>query len=236
MEAIFLSYTYKPHPDHEGDLDRLRRYAVRVVEAMGLRVIDGVDVGGRPLDDALKQKIESADGLIALITPQADADNKLDDPDFVISEFQYMEGLKRPTMRVLHHQLKPRGLGAGNEYTLYTPGRELDVVLKLMHTLALWRRDYGKVARLRIEPDELAMRYDETQGDRCDFQVITPAGAYRDYERASLTVEPGAAYALLPKMRDGERVRLRLKQGGTTWQSKHAIDPFVGSVSLEQRP
>ena len=136
----------------------------------------------------------------------------------------------------MHHQLKPRGLGAGNEYTPYTPGRELDVVLKLMHTLALWRRDYGKVARLRIEPDELAMRYDETQGDRCDFQVITPAGAYRDYERANLAVEPGAAYALLPKMRDGERVRLRLKQGGTTWQSKYAIDPFVGSVSLEQRP
>ena len=236
MEAIFLSYTYKPHPDHEGDLERLRRCVVRVVEAMGLRVIDGVDVGGRPLDDALKQKVESADGLIALVTPQADAEGKIDDPDFVISEFQYMEGLKKPTMRVLHHQLKPRGLGAGNEYTPYTPGRELDVVLKLMHTLALWRRDYGKVARLRIEPDELAMRYDETQGDRCDFQVITPAGAYRDYVRANLAVEPGAAYALLPKMRDGERVRLRLQQGGTTWQSKYAIDPFVGSVSLEQKP
>ena len=29
------------------------------------------DVGGRPLDDALKQKVESADGLIALVTPQA---------------------------------------------------------------------------------------------------------------------------------------------------------------------
>lgn len=172
------------------------------------------DVGGRPLDDALKQKVESADGLIALVTPQADAEGKMDDPDFVISEFQYMEGLKRPTMRVLHHQLNPRGLGAGNEYTPYTPGRELEVVLKLMRTIALWRRDYGKVARLRIEPDELARRYDEAQGDRCDFQVITPAGAYRDYERANLTVEPGAAYALLPKMLDGERVRRRAHPRG----------------------
>lgn len=236
MEAIFLSYTYRPHPAHEADLERLRRCVVRVVEAMGLRVVDGVDVGGRPLDEALKQKIKSADAMIALVTPQADDKGEVANPEFVLSEFQYMEGLQKPTMRVLHTLLKARGLGAGNEYTPFEAGKELDVVLKLMHTLALWRREGGKLARLRLEPDDLAKSYDETQGDRCDFQVITPTGAYRDYERANLAVEPGAAYALLPKLRDGERVRLRLKQGGTTWQSKYAIDPFVGSVSLEQRP
>ena len=236
MEAIFLSYTYRPHPAHEADLERLRRCVVRVVEAMGLRVVDGVDVGGRPLDDALKQKIKSSDAMIALVTPQADDKGDVDNPAFVLSEFQYMEGHQKPTMRVLHALLKARGLGANNEYTPYEPGRELDVVLKLMHTIALWRRDGGKLARLRIEPDDLAKSYDETQGDRCEFQVITAAGAYRDYERANLAVEPGAAYALLPQLRDGERVRLRLKQGGTTWQSRYAIDPFVGSVSLEQRP
>jgi hypothetical protein len=236
MEKLFLSYTYRPHPDHEDDLERLRRYVVRVIEAMGLRVVDGVDVGGRPLDAALKERIEDADGLIALVTPQADDAGQVANPEFVVSEFQYAEGQKKPTMRVMHHLLAARGLGAGNEYTPYKPGGEVDVILKLMHTIALWSRDCGKVARVRIEPENLASQYDETQGDRCEFQVITTSGSYRDYERARLWVEPGAAYALLPKVREGERVRLRVKRGGKTWQSKYAIDPFVGGVSLEEKP
>jgi hypothetical protein len=236
MEKIFLSYTYRPHPDHEANLERLRRCVVRAIEAMGLRVIDGVDVGGRPLDDALRARIRDADALIALVTPQADDAGNVVEPAFVLSEFQYAEGQVKPTMRALHHLLVARGLGAGNEYTPYMPGSELDVILKLMNTMAVWKRDYGKVARVRIEPEDLAARYDETQGDRCEFQVISSNGSYRDFERANLWQEPGAAYALLPKLREGERVRLRLRQGGTTWQSKHAIDPFVGGVRLEVRP
>jgi hypothetical protein len=61
METVFLAYTYRPHPDHEDDLEKLRRYVVRAIEAMGLRVVDGVDVGGRPLDDALRKRIEDAE-------------------------------------------------------------------------------------------------------------------------------------------------------------------------------
>jgi hypothetical protein len=235
METVFLSYTYRPHPDHETDLDRLRRYVVRAVEAMGLRVVDGVDVGGQPLDDALRRRIEDADALIALVTPQTDDASSLVEPTFVLSEFQYAEGQRKPTMRVLHHLLAARGLGAGNEYTPYKPGSEVDVILKLMNTIALWKREYGQVARVRIEPEDLAARYDETQGDRCEFQVISQSGSYRDFQRASLWQEPGAAYALLPKLRVGERVRLRLRQGNKTWQSRYAIDPFVGGVRLEER-
>ena len=237
MEKTFLSYTYRSHPDHEADLDRLRRYVVRTVEAMGLRVTDGVDVGGRPLDEALKARIKDADALIALVTPQAaDGTGEPVEPAFVLSEFQYAQGLQKPTICVLHHSLVVHGLGNANEYAAYTPGKELDVVLKLMNTIALWKRDCGRKARVRIEPEDLAARYDEIQGDRCFFQVISPDGGFRDFEKAVFFLEPGAAYALLPNLRDGERVRLRVQQGGSTWQSRQAIDPFVGGVTLEKRP
>lgn len=235
MEKLFLSYTYRPHPQHETDLERLRKCVVRAVEAMGLRIVDGVDVGGRPLDDALRKRIEDADALIALVTPQADDAGNVVDPAFVLSEFQYAEGQKKPTMRVIHDLLAARGLGAGNEYTPYRPGAEVDVVLKLMNTIALWTREYGKVARVRVEPDELAAQYDEAQGHRCEIQVISANGDYRDFERAKLQPEPGAAYIVLPKMRPGERVRLRLRMGAKTWQTRYAIDPFVGGARLEER-
>ena len=63
--------TYSPHSDHDADLEKLHKCVVRAVEAMGLRVVDGVDVGGRPLDDALRKRIEDADGLVALAPPSA---------------------------------------------------------------------------------------------------------------------------------------------------------------------
>jgi hypothetical protein len=237
VEKIFLSYTYRSHPDHEADLDRLRRYVVRTIEAMGLRVVDGVDVGGRPLDAALEARIGDSDALVALITPQAaDGTGEAVEPAFVLTEFQYARGLRKPTMGVLQDSLTLRGLGATNEHAPYAPGKELWVVLKLMNTIALWKRACGHKARVRIEPEDLAARYDETQGDRCFFQVISPNGGFRDFERAVFFLEPGAAYALLPNVREGERVRLRLQQGGSTWQSKQAIDPFVGGVTLERRP
>jgi len=71
METIFLSYTYKPHPDHEKDLDYLRRCVIKVIEAMGLRVIDGVDVGGRALDPALEKRRVTSDAFYS--TPAAKA-------------------------------------------------------------------------------------------------------------------------------------------------------------------
>ena len=237
MEKIFLSYTYAPHPDHTASLARLHKCVTRAIEAMGLRIIDGLDLGGHALDDGIRMRIRDADALIALVTPQQAVNGAaVIEPGFVLSEFHFAEGVPKPTMRVWHHLLNANGLGAGNEYALYTPGNEVDVILKLMNTIAVWKREYGKVARVRIEPDDLAGRYDETQGDRCYFQRILSNGTYENFVQARLWQEPGAAYALLPKLREGERVRLRLEQGGKTWQSRHAIDPFIGGVSLEVRP
>jgi hypothetical protein len=236
METIFLSYTYRPHPDHERNLEQLHRCVVRAVEAMGLRIIDGVDVGGRALDDALRKRIADADALIALLTPQVGDAGGGVNPAFVLSEFQYAEGQGKPTIRILHDLLVMGGLGAGNEYIPYQPGKEVEVLLKLMNTIVLWRREHGQRARVRIEPADLTKRYDEGDGYRCEFKVISQNGIHGDFQRARLAKEPGAAYAVLPKLRQGDRVLLRFRQGDKTWQAPDVIDPFVGGVRLEEQP
>lgn len=243
MEKVFLSYTYRPHPDDEACLERLRRCVVRSLEAMDLLVVDGVDVGDGPLDDALRQKIKDADALIALVTPQSDDAGNIVEPEFVLSEFQHAEGGGKPTIRVLHQGLAARGLGlaarrlgAGNEYAPYTPGKEVDVILKLINTVKLWRSVHGQRAHVRIEPKDLAAGYDEKKGDRCQFQAISPTAGFLDYEPADVWLEPGAAYAVLKKVRKGDRVRLRLSRGGKAWESPDPVDPFNGAVHLEVQP
>lgn len=44
MKHVFLSYTYKPHPDHVAETDAPQRTVRRVIEAMDLRVLDGQDL------------------------------------------------------------------------------------------------------------------------------------------------------------------------------------------------
>ena len=70
MKHVFLSYTYNPHPDHVAETDGLQRTVRRVIEAMDLRVLDGQDLGGRPLDAEIDKRIDDADALIALGSPQ----------------------------------------------------------------------------------------------------------------------------------------------------------------------
>jgi len=234
METIFLSYTYKPHPDHVDSLDNLRRAVIRVIESMEMRVIDGVNVGGRALDAALQARIERADALLAILTPQAGPDNEIADPQFVVSEFQHANALRKPTLRLIHPALILRGLGAGNEYVQYTPGKELDVVLKLMSTIAVWKREYGRVVRVRIEPDDLASQYDESRLDVCEFQRVRD-GNFEKPQRARVSLEPGAIYAELPKLLETDRVRLSVTLSGSTWRSKNWINPFVGGVRLEKQ-
>jgi hypothetical protein len=170
---------------------------------------------------------------VALVTPQADAANQVVDPTFVLGEFQFAHGCQKPTMKVLHELLANRGLGGGSEYTPYKPGAELAVVLKLLNTIALWLTEHGRSTKVRIEPEAAAFGYDESTGDRCECQVIGRGGEYGKYEEAKLLLEPGAAYAKLPKLREGERVRLRVRRNGRQWDSRYPIDPFVGGITLE---
>jgi hypothetical protein len=90
----------------------------------------------------------------------------------VLSEFDYANGAKKPTFRVVHKAFAPTGLNSNNEYAQFHAGMELNVVVKLMDTIAVWRLEHGTVARLRLEPDQLASQYDENQGLRVEPGVL----------------------------------------------------------------
>ncbi len=91
------------------------------------------------------------------------------------------------------------------------------------------------MARLRIEPEELAKEYDESSGHRCEFQRIRD-GKFEDFTRARVRLEPGAVFAELPKLREGDQVRLRMQVSGESWESRQVVSPFIGGVRLEKMP
>lgn len=137
MERIFLSYTFNPHPDFTENSDRLQRAARVVAESLGLRVLDGVDLGGRAIDAEIEHRIDEADALVAIITPQADPAGNPVAPSYVADEYQLARNRGKNAIRLVHERHPVKGMGQHEEYIPLREGDELNAVLKLMRTLAL---------------------------------------------------------------------------------------------------
>jgi hypothetical protein len=231
MKHVFLSYTYNPHPDHVAETDTLQRTVRRVIEAMDLRVLDGMDLGGRPLDAEIEKRILSADAMIALVTPQQDAAGNLALPEFVGTEFQFARAKGKPRLRVLHKQLAARGLGRDEEYAPFDPDKLLDVVMKLLSTIAVWKKEYGRAVQIQIQPDELASRFDSRRHDRCEYELMISPGQVLAARETILWREPGGPVVHVPNFVDGASVSVHLTVGGERWQSPF-VTPRLGGVSL----
>lgn len=231
MKHIFLSYTYRPHPDHIAETELLQRTVRRVIEAMDLRVIDGMDLGGRPLDAEIDQRIAESDAMIALVTPQADNTGHMVLPEFVGTEFQTARALGKPRIRVLHSELAARGLGSNEEHAPFDPTKTLDVVMKLLGTIALWKKELGRAVQIRIEPEELATRFNTRQNDRCEYELMIKSGNALPSKTTTLWREPGGPMVYVPNFVDGARVSIQLIVNGERWQSPF-VTPQLAGVAL----
>lgn len=233
MQRVFLSYTYNPHPDHASEIDALERTVRRVIEAMDLRVVDGRYLGGRALEAEIRRRINESDALIALITPQADSDGHKVYPQFVDSEFQYARAGGKSTLRILHVNLDAHGLGAGDECVPFQPDKTLDVVMKLLPILAIWKKEGGRPVPIKIQPDHLARQFGDNHFDQCEYELMLDDTAPANpAQSAKLWPEPGDnAYVLVQNYVEGAKVRVRLTLNGETWRSPFVL-PKMGVVPL----
>lgn len=236
MQKVFLSFTYNPHADYVGHTKTLERYARRVIEAMDLLPVDGVNLGGELLSEALKRRIDDCDALVALVTPQARRDGQpgLESPQFVASEFGYADALRKPTFQILLDCTPFPGLVANHEHTRCQPPSYEDMILKLMHTLAMWKRAVGRSVRMRCEPRELARKFNRTLGHSCAYQVLNATHAnVGGWQQTDIFPDTGAAFIHLPNVKDEDLVRVHVQVAAENWKSDF-INPFVGTAILEK--
>ena len=235
MQRIFLSYTFEPHPDHADCLKALEPQLRRVIEALELRVVDGRNLAGGGLTTEIERRISEADALIAVFTPQANAVGGIEFPHFVASEFQFAHAAGKPTFRIQHSDLgPPRGLDAGAEHMLYAQDKLLDVVMKVLQTVAIWKSERGRPVQIRIYPDELAQRFDDSRNDSCEYQLLLANQSKPSSPQPTMLFpEPGAAYVHVPNFIPGAKVRIRLNVQGDQWRSEF-VEPQMGGVALSR--
>jgi hypothetical protein len=233
MQQIFLSYTFNPHPDHANESVGLALAARRVIEAMGLRVLDGTRVGGRALDEEIERRILEADAFVALLTPQEGAGGTKIVPQFVMSEFQMARAMKKERIRLIHEDLDVTGLGAAEEFLPFEPGKLADAVVKLMQTIALWKKRLGRSLLIRIEPKELASKFKREGGDSCRYELKGEQGERSPELTTEIWAEPGAAFVVVPNFIEGSKVCIRLTVRDEEWQSQF-VTPQMDSIWLER--
>ena len=233
MQRVFLSYTYNPHPDYAGETTSLERHARVVIESLDLRVADGVDLGGRAIDTEIEQRITDADALIAILTPQEGSGNQASLPPYVENEYQFARNGNKQAIRILHEALQVQGMYQNDEFILHRADSEVQTLLKLMRTLAVWRRQSGRAIEIEIEPSELGERYEQGSfGHRCEYQLLKVDHCYSQWENATLWQEPGSTFAYLPKVPDDSKIRLRLSLGNEQWES--AFSNPTGRIILDR--
>lgn len=231
MQQVFLSFTYNPHPDHIAESELLRRRVSMVIEAMDLRVATGEDLGGESLSEEVKARIASADALVALITPWKDKLGNKAQPQWVVEEFAHAKAIGKPAIRLLHRDFAAAGMYAANEYIMVDPAEPTEALLKLMRTLALWKKAQGRPMEIEIAPDQEGQHFEPAGVKSCEFKL------FRDYQEsewrpAKVWPEPGAMYAFLPGVPDQAKLRLRLQLDNEVWES-----PFhnpVGRIRLSR--
>lgn len=232
MQSVFLSYTYNAHPDHAEQTNRLVMAARIVVESLNLQVLDGFDLGGRAIDSEIVKRIDAADALVAVVTPKAGDGGAPVTPPYVDDEYKYARGQRKPAIRLLHQLLPVAGFGTQDEYIPYIPGKELEAMMKLLRTVALWKRQLGGPREIQLEPSELGGRFDMRREHKCEYKLMVDHREC-DWQSATIWPEPGVTYAFLPSVPDQSRVRLRLSLGNEVWMSDFT-DP-KGRIALFKR-
>lgn len=232
MQQVFLSYTFNPHPEHEAETAALRRRVGMVIESMGLLEVNGEDLAGGGLTPEIARRIKAADALVALITPHNAPGAAKVAPQWVSDEFAHAKALGRPAIRIIHAELSAGGMYAADEYIPFTAAGGADTLIKLMRTLALWKRQVGRTMQVEIASGGAELPFDAERGHQCEVQLFTNFET-SVWQPAQTLREPGALYAFVRGVPEQAKLRLRLSINGAVWQSE--FQNPVGRVVLSKR-
>ena len=233
MDTIFLSYTYNPHPDYVDEIEELVKNIKIIAESQELRVVTGFDLGGGALTPEIQQRIEDCDALVALLTPWEDNYGNPAAPPFVNDEYTFAVNKGKQSIRLLHTLLKNQGMYANQEYIQFDPLHQVDALLKLMRTLALWKKKLGRSHEIQFLPTELVKNLNNAGANsHCEYQLLINRKPSQ-WKTIDIWPEPGGMVTYIPNVPDGAKLNLKVTLGNEQWHSNFC-NPQNHSIRLEK--
>lgn len=233
MDTVFLSYTYNPHPDYVKETEDLVKNIKIIAESQELQVLTGLNLGGGELTTEIKQRIDTCDALVALITPWKNNYGDPVAPPYVHDEYSYAVNNNKPAIRLLHTLIKNQGMYTNQEYIQFDPQDQVDALLKMMRTLVLWKKTLGRSHEIQFLPPELVKSLnDDGDNSSCEYQLLVNRKPGK-WLPIDIWPEPGGLVTYIHNVPEGAKLNLKVTLGDEKWYSNFC-NPDNNSIKLEK--
>jgi len=226
MKTIFLAYSFRPE-----DRD-LASHIERLLASHAIRVTTGERLGGEQLTDAVRNRIEQADGLIALVTRREQkVGGGWTTHQWVLDELNHARANRKRAIALVDNVVDVGGMYQSHERIPYDPNNPLLAILALSETVDLWKRDAGRLLKVQILPESVAQRLEN--GSRCTYRFLRD-GRWLVWQDGIAVQEIGGTFVYVNGVHDDVMIQLRVEHQGKIWLSR-ATSQWMPVELREQR-
>jgi hypothetical protein len=223
MDKIFVASSFQ-------DTDRIIVDGVAaILSSLGLQPINGRNVGGEQLEDVVRERIEQADGIVALFT-RKDQGPWSTHP-WVMGEFGHAISKGRRSIALVDNSLDWRQtMWAGRQYITLDRNAPSVALLKLIDELATWKREAGTSLTVTVAQQDLLEEY-RANVDRFEIRYRCWHRAQHDDWRATdrFYFEGAAIVINIPSIPSTDHLvemEISIRNTGRRWTSP-AIRQFL---------
>ena len=223
MRKIFVSYKFR-------DPDRTyASYIKDLIQSHSLEVDTGEDLGGEPLWDEIKSRIEACDGLVALFLSPDDASRHR----WPLRELDHASSGKKRVYAMVDTTF-PWNDPENREHGGLDLNSPLPAFTKLSRIIGRWRRDAGRRIAVRVLPDNVA-RLAAKDGAlySCQYRLFKesePAGTWQTVKPAPLD----SGYVFMANgVGDDLRIQVQVTGNGVPTYSSVAAPQLI-TIDLKE--
>lgn len=229
MQKVFVSFHFSD--DFDSPDRQLANRVEGLLRSHGLDLSSGAALGGGPLTDKVRKLIEESDALIALMTRREQlANGEWTTHPWVQDEYGHARGKNMRAIALIETGVAMGGMYQQNEYIPYNSADSLTAFLRLSATLGVWKEESGRLVKLKIQPDQIALDYGTDAEWRYRFYS---SGAYSNWQEIPLSREPGGCFLDLPNVPDGALIQIQTRSNAGLAESINT--PQWVYVDLEEK-
>lgn len=210
---IFLAFAFR-------DKDKeLAGIVDRLLACQSIQLTTGKLLGGNALTPAVKQRIESCDALVALLTRRDQLVNgSWTTHDWVEDELQHARTAVKPAIALIESGVTPGGMYQQHEHIPLDRSDPTEALLCLAETVADWKKERGRSIKVRLTPDDLGRRLG-LSGQPCRYRFMLEGNTTEWKVAAPFTEAGGASYVWVHGIHENQLVEVHADETGKRWRS-----------------
>ena len=214
---IFVAYGYRPSDQWVKD------QVFRIVKAFGDTVVTGEDLQGQPITDGVQDRIENADGLIAMLTRREEQNlGQWSTHRWVTDELSCALANNKKVVEVRETGVDAQsGMAGGRQLITYDEAARDRCLVAIVETLGNWHRE--RFVPVQLGPPAACKKFAPNINAatfRCTYRLLVNDQVGLE-QPVPITPKAGALYVLLPNVPAKADIQIQIVNGAEIWISDY---------------